>query len=87
MEIKTPKQQLQERKDHIERLIDWQDIALQRAERRYRIKTDWVFSFWILTSSDTLNYIRKREQEIHDSLWEYYRTLEERLIEYGRGEN
>ncbi len=80
MKIKSEKQQLRERRDYIEQLISWQDIALKRASRRYRIKSEWVFSFWILSNSDICRFAYEREKGIKESLQDYLDVINDKLI-------
>lgn len=80
MKIKSEKQQLREKRDYIEQLISWQNIALKKASRRYKIKKDWVFSFWILNDSDTCRFVYEREKSIKDNLQEYLDLINDRLI-------
>lgn len=80
MKIKSEKQQLREKRDYIEQLISWQDIALKRASRKYKIKKDWAFSFWILNDSDTCRFVYEREKGIKDNLQEYLDLINDKLI-------
>ena len=80
MKIKSEKQQLREKRDYVEQLINWQDIALKRAEKRYRIKKNWSFSFWIFNDSDTCRFIYERERGIKDTLQEYLDLINTQLI-------
>lgn len=80
MKIKSEKQQLREKRDYIEQLISWQDIALKRASRRYRIKSEWVFSFWILSNSDICRFAYEREKGIKESLQDYLDVINDKLI-------
>ena len=80
MKIKSEKQQLREKRDYIEQLISWQDIALKKASRRYKIKKDWAFSFWILNDSDTCRFVYEREKGIKDNLQEYLDLINDKLI-------
>tara|TARA_R110002049_G_scaffold25856_1_gene90393 strand:+ start:400 stop:651 length:252 start_codon:yes stop_codon:yes gene_type:complete len=80
MKIKSEKQQIRERVNLLEQLISWQQISTKRARRRYGIKCDWVFSFWILNDSSTLKFCVEREEGIEQSLKDYNEILGDKLI-------
>ena len=82
MKIKSEKQQLIEKRDYVEQLINWQNIALKQAEKRYRIKKDWAFSFWIFNDSDTCKFIYECEKGIKDNLQEYLDLINTQLSNY-----
>lgn len=80
MKIKTEKQQLRERRDYIQQLISWQNTALKRVSKRYRIKSEWVFSFWILSNADTCRFAYEREKGIKEALQDYLDVINDKLI-------
>jgi len=80
MKIKNEKEQIIERITKLDESIIWQNITLRSAKRRYEIKRDWLISFWITTSVDTLRYFYESKKEIRDSLQEYRDHLSDRLI-------
>lgn len=80
MKIKSEKQQLRERRDYIERLINWQYIAVRKARKRYDIKSNWLLSFWIGSNTDALWFAYEREKGINDSLQDYLDLINDKLI-------
>jgi len=81
MKIKNEKQQLREEQVRIERLISWQRIAVRKAQRRYNVKSFWMFiAFWIWDNTDTLRFAYDREEAILNALYEYLESISDRLI-------
>lgn len=80
MKIKTDKQQVRERIEDIEYVIDWQKDKIDKCYKRYRIKTDWIFSFWILNNADTLHFVYLKEKKILEYLEDYKELIEDKLI-------
>lgn len=80
MKIKSEKEQLREKLNSINIQLSWQERRLRRCKRKYKIKKDWITSFWIFSDSDTLNFIVEMEQEILTSLEEYENLLQDKLL-------
>lgn len=80
MEIKSKEEQIRERFLFIGQLINWQQIRAKIARRRYRIKSDWMFSFWILNNTSTLKFCVECEEGIEQSLKDYKNILKQELI-------
>jgi hypothetical protein len=80
MKIKNEKQQLRESIDELKSLIEWQNIVVNRARKRYDIKKDWLISFWISSDSDTLWFVYEREKSIKNNLEDYLNVLTDRLL-------
>lgn len=80
MKIKNEKQQLREKSAELKSLIEWQRFRVKKARRRYRIKKDWITSFWILSDADLLNFVLKKEESIENSLVEYNDIIGDRLL-------
>ena len=81
MKIKTKEHQINERIELNKKLIDWQKFKVKRARKRYKIKDDWVFSFWIWSNSSTLKFVAGREEGILENLEDYTKMLEDSLNE------
>lgn len=82
MEIKSEEQQIRERFILTEQLIDWQQISTKRARKRYRIKCEWMFSFWILNNASTLKFCVEREEGIEQCLKDYNKILKDKLRQF-----
>ena len=80
MEIISKEQQIRERFLLIEQLISWQQRRTKTARKRYRIKSDWMFNFWIWNDTSTLKFCVEREEGIEQSLKDYNKILEDKLI-------
>lgn len=80
MNIETEKDQIIKRVDLIKKLIEYQDIAVKRARRRYNIKRDWITSFWIFNDTSTLDFIYNRELDIKNKMIDYKELLQKKLI-------
>ena len=78
--VKSEKQQLREKCLYIERLISWQNIAIEKAKKRYHRKKYWAFSFWL--TNDVEDYARflEREEGINDILNEHLELISNQLI-------
>ena len=80
MEIKSEEEQIRERFNLVTQLINWQQISTKRARRKYHIKSEWMLSFWILNNTSTLQFCVEREEGIEQSLQDYHKILEQKLI-------
>lgn len=80
MKIKSEKEQLIERRNYIERLIEWQDIVVRKARKRYDIKSNWTISFWIGSNADMLWFAYEREKGIKDNLQDYLDLINDKII-------
>lgn len=80
MKIKNEKQQLREKSAELNSLIEWQRFRVKKARRRYRIKKDWITSFWIGSDADLLKFELTKEEDIENSLVEYNDIIGDRLL-------
>lgn len=80
MEIKTEKQQIRERIIELDDIISEQQERSVRAYRRYEMKSDWAFTFWIWNNSSTLKFIYDREELIKQNLIDYRQILRDKLL-------
>lgn len=79
MKIKTKMDQLIEKRSHLETLIKWHSYAVSRAKKRYYIKSNWLFSFWINSNTDTLRHCYERERDILINLKDYLDVIEKMI--------
>lgn len=80
MKIKTKKDQIRERLNEIEELIKWQQRRVENSERKLTIKEDWLFSFWINSTSAFLQFSLNREKSILNQLNDYRELLTDELL-------
>lgn len=79
MKIKSEKQQLREKREYLERLISWQELAVRRARKRYDNKSKAIIPIWIGSNTDTLWFYYEREKGIRDSLQDYLELIDEKI--------
>jgi hypothetical protein len=81
MKVKSKKDQLQDTIAEIERLLNWQQRKVAKAQKRYNIKSDWgAAAFWIGSDTSTLDFVLNQEQSIWNELRDYSDELSRQLI-------
>lgn len=85
MIIKNEKQQLGEESHRLKDLIDWQEIKVRQAQKKYNIKKNWIISFWIGSDAEVLNFVLNYERDIIIRLIAYKKIIDDRLMNCKEG--
>lgn len=80
MEILSEEQQIRNRINEVNSLIDYQKRKVDKASKRYGAKLDFgILSFWVRDNTSTLKYIWEQERGVLKALREYEKQLTDRL--------